>query len=122
MRQPLMMIFEDLHWIDSETQTLLNLLADSIASAKSPVAGQLSTRIRHEWGSRTYYTQLRLDPLTDDSADEMLPPGWRGNRTDAAQAPHHRQNRGQSFFMKRPCRRCSMICAGRNARSNSPSH
>jgi predicted ATPase len=27
-------IFEDLHWIDPETQTLLNLLADSIATAK----------------------------------------------------------------------------------------
>jgi predicted ATPase len=34
MRQPLMVIFEDLHWIDTETQALLNLLADSIATAK----------------------------------------------------------------------------------------
>jgi len=34
MRQPLMVIFEDLQWIDTETQTLLNLLADSIATAK----------------------------------------------------------------------------------------
>ena len=34
MRQPLMVIFENLHWIDTETQALLNLLADSIATAK----------------------------------------------------------------------------------------
>src|SRR5207253_5804296 len=34
MRQPLMVIFEDLHWIDTETQALLNLLTDSIAIAK----------------------------------------------------------------------------------------
>jgi predicted ATPase len=34
MRQPLMVIFEDLHWVDTETQALLNLLADSIATAK----------------------------------------------------------------------------------------
>ena len=34
MRQPLMVIFEDLHWIDTETRALLNLLADSIATAK----------------------------------------------------------------------------------------
>ena len=27
---------------------------------------------RHEWGSKTYYTQLRLDPLGRESADEML--------------------------------------------------
>ncbi len=34
MPQPLMVIFENLHWIDTETQALLNLLADSIATAK----------------------------------------------------------------------------------------
>ena len=34
MRQPLMVIFEDRHWVDTETQALLNLLADSIATAK----------------------------------------------------------------------------------------
>ena len=30
LNQPLMVIFEDLHWIDEQTQELLNLLADSI--------------------------------------------------------------------------------------------
>ena len=34
MRQPLMAIFENLDWIDTETQVLLNLFADSIATAK----------------------------------------------------------------------------------------
>jgi predicted ATPase len=34
MRQPLMVIFEDLHWIDTQTRALLNLLADSIATAQ----------------------------------------------------------------------------------------
>ena len=34
LNQPLMVIFEDLHWIDEETQALLNLLADSIGTAK----------------------------------------------------------------------------------------
>jgi predicted ATPase len=34
LNQPLMVIFEDLHWIDEQTQELLNLLADSIGTAK----------------------------------------------------------------------------------------
>jgi class 3 adenylate cyclase len=34
LNQPLMVIFEDLHWIDEATQELLNLLADSIGTAK----------------------------------------------------------------------------------------
>jgi class 3 adenylate cyclase len=33
LNQPLMVIFEDLHWIDEQTQEFLNLLADSIATA-----------------------------------------------------------------------------------------
>ena len=34
LNQPLIVIFEDLHWIDGETQALLNLLAESIGTAK----------------------------------------------------------------------------------------
>ena len=34
LNQPLMVIFEDLHWIDERDPRLLNLLADSIGTAK----------------------------------------------------------------------------------------
>ena len=34
LNQPLMVIFEDLHWIDEATQEFLNLLADSLGTAK----------------------------------------------------------------------------------------
>jgi predicted ATPase len=72
LNQPLMVIFEDLHWIDGESQALLNLLVDAIASANVLLLVNYRPEYRHEWGSKTYYTQLRLDPLGRDSADEML--------------------------------------------------
>ncbi len=72
LNQPLILVFEDLHWIDSETQGLLNLLADSIANARILLAVNYRPEYRHEWGHRTHYTQLRLDPLAAESADEML--------------------------------------------------
>ncbi len=72
MNQPLMVIFEDLHWIDDETQAFLNLLADSIGTAKLLLLVNYRPEYSHQWGSKTYYTQLRLDPLNKDSADEML--------------------------------------------------
>jgi predicted ATPase len=72
LNQPLLVIFEDLHWIDSESQALLNLLADGIASAHVLLLVNYRPEYRHEWGGKTYYTQLRLDPLGRDSADEML--------------------------------------------------
>jgi predicted ATPase/class 3 adenylate cyclase len=72
LNQPLMVIFEDLHWIDAETQALLNLLVDAIANARILLLVNYRPEYRHEWGSRTHYTQLRLDPLARESAEEML--------------------------------------------------
>jgi class 3 adenylate cyclase/predicted ATPase len=72
LNQALMVIFEDLHWIDEQTQELLNLLANSIGTAKFLLLVNYRPEYRHEWGHKTYYTQLRLDPLGKESADEML--------------------------------------------------
>jgi hypothetical protein len=62
INQPLMVIFEDLHWIDDETQSFLNLLADSIGTARILLLVNYRPEYSHQWGSKTYYTQLRLDP------------------------------------------------------------
>ena len=72
LNQPLIVIFEDLHWIDEETQELLNLLADSIGTAKILLLVNYRPEYSHQWNSKTYYTQLRLDPLGRESAEEML--------------------------------------------------
>src|SRR5262249_51297031 len=72
LNQPLILIFEDLHWIDSETQVLLNLLADGIATARILLLVNYRSEYHHEWGNKTYYSQLRLDPLGSDNADQML--------------------------------------------------
>jgi class 3 adenylate cyclase len=63
LNQPLMVIFEDLHWIDEETQAFLNLLADSIGTAKLLLLVNYRPEYTHFWGSKTYYTQLRLTRL-----------------------------------------------------------
>ena len=72
LNQPLMVIFEDLHWIDEQTQEFLNLLADSIGTAKILLLVNYRPEYSHQWNSKTYYTQLRLDPLGKESAEEML--------------------------------------------------
>jgi len=72
LNQPLMVIFEDLHWIDDETQAFLNLLADSIGTARILLLVNYRPEYSHSWSNKTYYTQLRLDPLGKQSADEML--------------------------------------------------
>jgi predicted ATPase/class 3 adenylate cyclase/ribosomal protein L40E len=72
LNRPLIMVFEDLHWIDGETQALLNLLIDAIANARILLLVNYCPVYHHQWGSKTYYSQLRLDPLGRESAIELL--------------------------------------------------
>ena len=72
LNQPLMLIFEDLHWIDEHALEFLNVLADSIGTAKILLLVSYRPEYSHQWNSKTYYTQLRLDPLGPESAEEML--------------------------------------------------
>src|SRR5712692_4854557 len=72
LNQPLILIFEDLHWLDNETQAFLTLLSESIATARILLLVNYRPEYRHEWGSKTFYTQLRLDPLGQAEAQEML--------------------------------------------------
>jgi class 3 adenylate cyclase/tetratricopeptide (TPR) repeat protein len=70
--QPLLLVFEDLHWIDAETQALLNSLAESLPAARLLLLVNYRPEYQHAWGSKTYYSQLRLDPLPPASAEELL--------------------------------------------------
>src|SRR6266581_4884600 len=70
--QPLLLVFEDLHWIDTETQALLDSLVESLPTAQLLLLVNYRPEYQHGWGSKTYYTQLRLDPLPPTSADEFL--------------------------------------------------
>ncbi len=70
--QPLVIVFEDLHWIDGETQQFLNILADAIANTRILLLVDYRPEYHHQWGNRSYYTQLRLDPLRQENEAEML--------------------------------------------------
>jgi predicted ATPase/class 3 adenylate cyclase len=70
--QPLLVVFEDLHWIDSETQALLDTLIESLPTARLLLLVNYRPEYRHNWGSKTYYTQQRLDPLPPASAGVFL--------------------------------------------------
>jgi len=72
LSQPVVVIFEDLHWLDEGSRALLNLLADSIGTARVLMLLNYRPEFTHSWGNKTYYTQLRLDPLGVESGEEML--------------------------------------------------
>jgi predicted ATPase/class 3 adenylate cyclase len=70
--QPLLLVFENLHWIDAETQTLLDNLVESLPTARLLLLVNYRPEYQHGWGSKTYYTQLRLDPLPPANAEALL--------------------------------------------------
>jgi class 3 adenylate cyclase/tetratricopeptide (TPR) repeat protein len=70
--QPLIVVFEDLHWIDGETQATLDALVESVPTARMLLLVNYRPEYTHGWGSRTYYRQLRVDPLPSATAAELL--------------------------------------------------
>ena len=116
--QPLVVVFEDLHWIDGETQALLDNLVESLPAARFLLLVNYRPEYQHAWGGKTYYRQLRVDPLPPESADELLdallgdrrsprPPQAAPCRTDGSQSP---LPRGECASP------CGDWCPGRRAR------
>ena len=69
--QPVLVVFEDLHWIDSETQALLDSLVESLPTARLLLLVNYRPEYQHGWGGKTFYTQLRLDPLPPSAAEVL---------------------------------------------------
>ena len=101
LNQPLLLIFEDLHWIDSETQGLLDTLSEAVASAPVLLLANYRPEYRHEWGQKTYYSQLRLARLGKAEAEELLSfLLGTDNRLAALKALILDRTEGTPFFME----------------------
>jgi class 3 adenylate cyclase/predicted ATPase len=101
--QPCVLIFEDLHWIDTETQDFLEVMSESVATARLLLLVNYRPEYQHGWGSRTYYTQLRLDPLGAKESRELLT-ALLGEGASAEQEALERlileKTEGNPFFME----------------------
>jgi predicted ATPase len=97
------LIFEDLHWIDAETEAFLDVLSESVATARLLLLVNYRPEYQHGWGSKTYYTQLRLDPLGKEEAQELLT-ALLGEEVSAEREALERlileKTEGNPFFME----------------------
>ena len=103
--QPLLLVFENLHWIDAETQALLNGLVESLPAARILLLVNYRPEYQHGWRNKTYYTQLRLDPLPSASAEALLQSllgGEAGLEPLKARLIAHTQ--GNPFFLEESVR------------------
>jgi class 3 adenylate cyclase len=99
--QPLMVLFEDLHWIDAETQALLDSLVESLPTASLLLLVNCRPEYSHGWGSKTYYRQLQVDSLPPASTEALLDASLG---SDATLAPLKRlvmeRTEGNPFFIE----------------------
>jgi predicted ATPase/class 3 adenylate cyclase len=102
-RQPLLLVVEDLHWTDSETQALLEDLVDSLGSMRLLLLVNYRPEYEHRWGKKTYYTQLRLERLPPESTSEMLQ-ALLGNAPGLEPLKAMLVRRGNPFFLEETLR------------------
>jgi class 3 adenylate cyclase/predicted ATPase len=132
LNQPVILIFEDLHWIDSETQGLLDVLGESVASARILLLTNYRPEYRHAWGQKTYYTQLHLAPFGRAEAEEFLDVllGPMGERlpTPSLHTLRHlilEKTEGTPFFMEEVVQELVeqgvLVCDGVGARPSTSS-
>ncbi|HSP71612.1 MAG TPA: adenylate/guanylate cyclase domain-containing protein, partial [Gaiellaceae bacterium] len=70
--QPLMLVFENVQWSDSETRALLDTLIDTIAPERALLLLSYRSDFRHGWSGRPNFTEIRLQPLSPENADALL--------------------------------------------------
>jgi class 3 adenylate cyclase/tetratricopeptide (TPR) repeat protein len=70
--QPGVVIFEDLHWIDGETQALLDDLVKSLMSARTLLLVTYRPEYQHGWNSKPHYSEMRLNALSAERAGQLL--------------------------------------------------
>jgi len=103
--QSLCLIVENLHWIDAETQAWLDSLIESLPTARLLLLVNFRPEYQHGWGSKTYYTQLRLDPLPPENAEELLQALLGADRTlQPLKRILIEQTEGNPFFLEESVR------------------
>ena len=70
--RPLIMAFEDLHWMDKSSEETLKYLLDSITGARIFLIFTYRPEFVHSWGGRSYLSQVTLNRLSNHESLAML--------------------------------------------------
>jgi class 3 adenylate cyclase/predicted ATPase len=72
LNEPLGLVFEDLQWLDGETEAFLAFFIERVPGARILLLVNYRPEYQHSWGLKGDYTQLRLDPLGPVEAQRLL--------------------------------------------------
>ncbi len=71
-KKPLILVFEDVHWIDKTSEEFLDYLIGWIAKTRIMLVILYRSEYLHPWGSKSYYTKIGLTQLRSTSSAQML--------------------------------------------------
>jgi len=110
-KQPLILVFEDLHWIDSETHAFLDALVESLPRGRIFLLVNYRPGYSHRWANKDYYSRMRLSPLPSTGTHELLD-SLLGGRADLAALKEIliKRTDGNPFFVEESIR--SLVEAG----------
>jgi class 3 adenylate cyclase/tetratricopeptide (TPR) repeat protein len=70
--KPLVLVIEDLHWIDTTSEEFLDYLIGWLANARIMLILLYRPEYTHQWGSKSYYTKIGLTQLGNSSSSQLV--------------------------------------------------
>ena len=70
--KPVILVVEDLHWIDKTSEAFLDYLIGWLAGTSILLLLLYRPEYTHPWGSKSYYNRIGLDQLTTKSSAELI--------------------------------------------------
>jgi class 3 adenylate cyclase/tetratricopeptide (TPR) repeat protein len=100
-KKPLMLVFEDLHWVDEGSQTMLNGLIDGFGGTRTLVLVNYRPEYTPLWGDNPAWQAIALEPLRQEHTRELLRDlAGQDPSLDGLDEPIHERTDGNPFFIE----------------------
>ena len=113
-RQPLLAVWEDLHWADPSTLELLSLIIDQSRTARMLTLLTCRPEFQPPWSPRSHLTHLTLNRFTHPQVELLIAQAMHGKSLPARGGPAGRSEDGRRAPV---CRRASQDDPGVRAGS-----
>jgi predicted ATPase len=70
--EPVLLVIEDLHWLDPASRQVIESLAESLTAARLALLVNFRPEFAHGWAGLGHYRQLRVEPLSANGAQALL--------------------------------------------------
>lgn len=105
-RRPLVVLVEDVHWIDRTSEEVLNELVSEVPSTAILLVATYRPGYAPPWIDKSFATQIALRPVPTE-ASEAIVSGILGERVDAQSTAIVDRGQGNPFFLEELARAAS---------------